>query len=92
PIHTDLAAAQTAGLPGLILHGTATLALSLSRALAAGGADAARVRRVRCRFSGMVPMPSGLSVRALRTGGMLHFESHCGAAPVVTRGAIEFAD
>ncbi|MCS6925274.1 MAG: MaoC/PaaZ C-terminal domain-containing protein, partial [Candidatus Binatia bacterium] len=27
PIHTDLAVAERAGLPGLILHGTATLAL-----------------------------------------------------------------
>src|SRR4051812_44436217 len=57
PIHTDIAHAREAGLPGIILHGTATLALSISRVLAALGADPAAVKRVRCRFSGMVLMP-----------------------------------
>ena len=66
PIHTDLTTAGAAGLPGLILHGTATLALSVSKVLAAFGDDPARVRRVRCRFTGMVPMPSVLKVRAVR--------------------------
>jgi acyl dehydratase len=89
PIHTDLAVARTAGLPGLILHGTATLALSVSRALAACAADAARLRRVRCRFAGMVPMPSRLEVRALRTGPMLLFETRCAGATVISRGAID---
>src|SRR5207302_758537 len=31
PIHTDVALARAAGLPGPILHGTATLALAVSR-------------------------------------------------------------
>ena len=30
PIHTDVAYARAAGLPDIILHGTATLALSVS--------------------------------------------------------------
>ena len=30
PIHTDAAVAARAGLPGIILHGTATLALAVS--------------------------------------------------------------
>jgi acyl dehydratase len=34
PIHTDVSYALAAGLPGLILHGTATLALGLSALLA----------------------------------------------------------
>jgi len=89
PIHTDLAAAQAAGLPGLILHGTATLALSVSRVLAACGADAARVRRVRCRFSGMVPMPSLLEVRARRAGRQALFETACAGSVVLRRGAID---
>src|SRR4029077_6419959 len=33
PIHTDRAVARAAGLPDIILHGTATLALAVSRAL-----------------------------------------------------------
>jgi acyl dehydratase len=89
PIHTDQAVALAAGLPGPILHGTATLALSVSRALAACGADAARVRRVRCRFAGMVPMPAILEVRAQRTAGTLLFEAACAGATVVGRGAID---
>jgi len=89
PIHTDAAYARAAGLPGTILHGTATLALSVSRVLAAFEVDAARVRRVRCRFSGMVPMPCALEVRALRSGAALSFETACAGAPAIGRGAID---
>jgi acyl dehydratase len=64
PIHTDVAVARAAGLPGIILHGTATLALAVSRVVAreAGGAPG-RVREVAVRFSGMVPVPSTIAVR-----------------------------
>lgn len=89
PIHTDLAFARAAGLPHLILHGTATLALSVSKVLAARGLDAARVRRVRCRFSGMVPMPSMLEVRAQPADSTLLFETACAGTTVVGRGAID---
>jgi acyl dehydratase len=65
PIHTDVAVARAAGLPGLILHGTATLALALSRVVAHDlGGDPARVRGVRARFSGVVLMPSRIRVRS----------------------------
>ena len=57
PIHTDPEYARAAGLPGIILHGTATLALSVSRLTKIA-------KRVRCRFAGMVPMPSTLTVHA----------------------------
>ena len=60
PIHTDVAHARQAGLPDIILHGTATLALSVSRLKI----DPSRVRRIRCRFTGMVFMPSRLEVHA----------------------------
>jgi acyl dehydratase len=89
PIHTDIAYARAAGLPGLILHGTATLALSVSRALQ--GADPAKVKRVRCRFAGMVPMPSTLQVRAGRAGADIVFETFLEGQPVITRGAISLA-
>ena len=59
PIHTDRAYARAAGLPGIILHGTATLALSVSKLLEV---LKHKVRRVRCRFAGMVLMPSTLTV------------------------------
>jgi acyl dehydratase len=75
PIHTDVAYARAAGLPGIILHGTATLALSVSRALQAHDIEWRRVRGVSCRFSGMVPMPSALTLHAGRSGGEIGFET-----------------
>ena len=89
PIHTDIAYARAAGLPGLILHGTATLALSVSRALAALQADAAAVRRVRCRFARMVPMPCALALHAAREGEEIVFETRdAGGRAVIERGRI----
>jgi acyl dehydratase len=72
PIHTDVAYARAAGLPDIILHGTATLAYSIS-ALLKRWPHA--VRRVTCRFAGMVFMPSTLSVHAVRDGGAILFET-----------------
>jgi acyl dehydratase len=64
PIHTDLAVARAAGLPAIILHGTATLALAVSRVVAHDLAgDPSRVRGVAGRFTGMVTVPSQLTVR-----------------------------
>ena len=89
PIHTDIAYAREAGLPDIILHGTATLALSISRALASLGLDAARVRRVQCRFSGMVLMPSTLQVRgAADVHGVAFETSGPDGNVVVSRGRI----
>lgn len=89
PIHTDVAYARAAGLPGIILHGTATLALSVSRALRAHDIDWRRVRGVSCRFSGMVLMPSTLSVQAARTGGEIAFETASERGErVITRGRL----
>ena len=69
PIHTDRAVALAAGLPDIILHGTATLALAVSE-LIKGFADGnpARVKRLGGRFSAMVLMPGMLSLRARRVG------------------------
>jgi len=64
PIHTDVAVARAAGLPAIILHGTATLALAVSRVVARElGGEPSRVRGVAARFTGMVRLPSRLSVR-----------------------------
>jgi acyl dehydratase len=63
-IHTDLATAKKAGLPGTILHGTATLAMAVSRVIAAEAAgDPTRVGRIHARFGAMVLMPSEIEVR-----------------------------
>ena len=65
PIHTDAAVARRAGLPGPILHGTATLTLAVEELVACFAAgDPTRVRRVRGRFTGMVALPSAITVRA----------------------------
>jgi acyl dehydratase len=64
PIHTDIAVARAAGLPGLILHGTATLALAVSRVVTRDlGGDPTAVRGIAGRFTGMVMLPSRLTVR-----------------------------
>src|SRR5208337_536308 len=66
PIHTDIKVARDAGLPELILHGTATLALAVSQLVhSEAGGDPSRVARIAGRFSGMVLMPSDIIVRTL---------------------------
>jgi acyl dehydratase len=65
PIHTDLAVARAAGLPGPILHGTATLALAVSRLVERDlGGDCRAVSGIEARFTGMVPLPSTFIVHA----------------------------
>ncbi len=63
PIHTDRAVALAAGLPGLILHGSATLALAVSRLVdECLGGDPSRIRRLGGRFTAMVQMPSTIEL------------------------------
>ena len=63
PIHTDRTVALAAGLPDIILHGTATMALSVSALVnACLDGDPTRVRRLGGRFAAMVLMPSTLTV------------------------------
>jgi acyl dehydratase len=79
PIHTDRAVARNAGLPDIILHGTATLALAISQVLRHHPrGPAAAVHSVACRFGAMVRLPSRLVVRGRgpSTGGSVaHFEA-----------------
>lgn len=92
PIHTDIAHARAAGLPDIILHGTATLARAVSllidRCL---NGEPDRVRRVGCRFSGMVRMPSALVVRidGIRARLITFSVFDGGGAEVISRGFIE---
>jgi acyl dehydratase len=91
PIHTDVAVARAAGLPAIILHGTATLALAVSRVVARElGGDAARVRRVRARFTGFVRLPSTLTVRGRgRAGTDILFDAiGPDGAPVLGEGVL----
>jgi len=87
PIHTDPEYALAAGLPGIILHGTTTLALSISRVISFF--ERSHVRRVRCRFAGMVLMPNTLSVHASADGTSIAFETRNEEdEPVIERGWI----
>jgi len=66
PIHTDRAVARAAGLPDIVLHGTATLGLAVSRLLAREAeGEPARVRRIIARLGAMVRLPSSLTVNRL---------------------------
>jgi acyl dehydratase len=58
-LHTDLAVADKAGLPGLILHGSATLAMGLSEINnSVLDGDIASVARIYGEFRAMVVVPS----------------------------------
>ena len=81
PIHTDRAVARGAGLPDIILHGTATLALAISEALRQQPRGAATpVRAVSARFGAMVRLPSRIVVRGqaprpVASGVVVRFEA-----------------
>ncbi len=63
PIHTDRVVAHAAGLPDIILHGTATLAHGITAVIdhCADG-DPNLVRRVVGRFAAMVQLPSTITI------------------------------
>lgn len=91
PIHTDAAVARAAGLAAPILHGTATLAYAVSLLVARDlGDEAEAVREVTGRFTGMVPLGSRFTVRALaRRDGALAFDAvGPGGAPVLSGGLL----
>ncbi len=90
PIHTDKAVALAAGLPDIILHGTATLALAISALVHARvGGDPRRVQRIAGRFSGMVLMPETLTVVIeARNAGTLFFRVMTSKGDVAIRDGV----
>src|SRR5262249_13478437 len=91
PIHTDDAVARAAGLPGIILHGTATLALCITRIVSRDlRGDAAGVHGVSVRFTGMVTPPSTFVLRVVRpTAHGIAFDAiddH--GRPILSQGAL----
>jgi len=67
PIHSDREVALAAGLPGVILHGTATLAIAITHLVGdALGGDPSHIARLGCQFRGMVPQPSSLHLKYQR--------------------------
>lgn len=74
PIHTDRAVALAAGLPDIILHGTATLALAVSQVVRRhADNDPTKVYRLGGRFAAMVLMPSSLTMESQRVGNVVFF-------------------
>jgi acyl dehydratase len=73
PIHTERTVALAAGLPDLILHGTATWALAAREILRRrAGDDPARLRRLHGRFAAMVipGEPIRIELGSLRDGAV----------------------
>ena len=69
PIHTDRKVALAAGLPDIILHGTATLALAVTRIVNERfGGDPTRIKRIGGRFAAMVLMPSTIQLQLSFSG------------------------
>lgn len=68
PIHTEWRAAEAAGLPFLLLHGTATLAKAVSAVDDLVGDGRRDVSRIACRFAAPVPMPCALTITAWADG------------------------
>src|SRR5262245_17967500 len=98
PIHTDRAVALRAGLPDIILHGAATLALAISQTLRHDArGPAAPVRSIACRFGAMVRLPSRLTVRGQppvpsTEGPLVRFEALAeDGRPAVRNGQIVLA-
>ena len=69
PIHTERAVALEAGLPDIILHGTATWALAgLAILRAHAGADVGRLKRLSGRFTGMIIPGEAITFRHAPVG------------------------
>ena len=63
PIHTERSVALAAGLPEIILHGTATLGYAAQAIVdRVCDGDPARLRRITARFGAMVLMPGTLTL------------------------------
>ena len=75
PIHTDRAIALSAGLPDIILHGTATLALAVSQIVKnyASG-EPSCISRLGCKFSGYVLMPNTLTLQCSLNDNVVSFQ------------------
>jgi Acyl dehydratase len=91
PIHLDDGFAKTVGLPGVIAHGMLQMALMATVAAeGAGGPD--RLRRLYCRFAGMVVPGDTVTFTAEPAGpGKLDLRAiNQRGEPVLTKSLAEF--
>jgi acyl dehydratase len=90
PIHTERREALAAGLPDIILHGTATWALAgLTILRRYASHDVTALRRMTGRFSGMIIPGEHITVRHERDRrGLVRFEvRNTNGAPAISQGA-----
>lgn len=91
PIHLDAKFAKSVGLPGLIAHGMLQMSIAAVVAgKAAGGAQ--KLRRLSCRFAGMVQPGDMVTFTAEETGpGKLQVKAvNQHGDQVLTKGLAEF--
>lgn len=92
PIHTDPRAARLADLPHPVLHGTATLARTISAVVGSRlGGDPTRVARIACRFT--APIATGdeatVAVSEFDDGEALAFRTSKSTVAVLDGGVVE---
>lgn len=91
PIHTERTVALAAGLPDIILHGTATWAIAMSQLvnLCAGG-DPTRLKRFSGRFAAMVIPGTTVTLKYGRpkstTGTVPYIVCNAEGAPAISQG------
>jgi acyl dehydratase len=85
PIHLDEEFARSVGLPGVIAHGMLQMGL-----LARVAGEPRRLRRLSCRFSGMVRPGDTVAFRGEQLGGRVQLTaSNQDGEPVLTKAAAE---
>jgi acyl dehydratase len=85
PIHLDDDFARSVGLPGVIAHGMLQMGI-----LARVAGDPARLRRLSCRFAGMVRPGDTVSFRATESGDQVELSAvNQDGQPVLTRASAE---
>ena len=93
PIHTDRAVALEAGLPDIILHGTASLAHAVNAVVDnLLGGEPTRVRRIAGRFAGMLLLPGRLRVdlQHVESDGCFFEVTNAAGDPVIRSGYVGF--
>ena len=93
PIHLDDRFAKSVGLPGVIAHGMLQMSIAAAVAgKAAGGAQ--KLRRVSCRFAGMVRPGDTVTFRAEETeepGKLVLTATNQDGDTILTKGVAEYA-
>jgi acyl dehydratase len=95
PVHTDRAVALAAGLPDIILHGTATMALAVSTIVGQLlDGDSTRITRLGGRFRAMVLMPSTitLTIQANENGVVAYTVFTADDKPAISQGFVCYRD